>query len=64
VFQAEIQLATNIIRHPEFAEGVRALLIDKDRNPAWSYPTSRDVPEAVLDGFFTAPWPSNPLADL
>jgi enoyl-CoA hydratase/carnithine racemase len=64
VFQAEIQLATNIIRHPEFAEGVRALLIDKDRKPQWTYPSSRAVPEDVLDGFFTAPWPSNPLADL
>ena len=48
VFQAEIQLATNILRHPEFAEGVRALLIDKDRNPAWLYPTSREVPELSL----------------
>ncbi len=64
IFQAEIQLVTNIVRHPEFTEGVRALLIDKDRNPQWAYPTSREVPEDVLDGFFTAPWPTNPLADL
>ena len=64
VFQAEIQLVTNIVRHPEFTEGVRALLIDKDRNPAWQYPASRDVPAAQLDAFFTAPWEHNPLADL
>lgn len=64
VFQAEIQLATNIVRHPEFAEGVRALLIDKDRNPCWQYAASRDVPVQVLKSFFTAPWDSNPLADL
>ena len=64
VFQSELVLATNIMRHPEFAEGVRALLIDKDRNPAWSYAASRDVPDEVLDGFFVAPWPRNPLADL
>ena len=64
IFQAEIQLATNIVRHPEFAEGVRALLIDKDRNPAWQYNNSRDIPQGVLDGFFTAPWDENPLADL
>jgi enoyl-CoA hydratase/carnithine racemase len=63
-FQSEIRLATNIVRHPEFAEGVRALLIDKDRNPAWQYGTTRAVPEAVLDTFFTAPWEHNPLADL
>ena len=64
VFQAEIQLATNIVRHPEFAEGVRALLIDKDRNPAWQYQASRDVPAELLEAFFTAPWEHNPLADL
>jgi enoyl-CoA hydratase/carnithine racemase len=63
-FQSEIRLATNIVRHPEFAEGVRALLIDKDRTPAWQYPSSRDVPEAVLARFFADPWDSNPLADL
>jgi enoyl-CoA hydratase/carnithine racemase len=64
VFQAEIQLATNIVRHREFAEGVRALLIDKDRNPAWLYGTSREVPTEVLNNFFKAPWEHNPLADL
>lgn len=64
VFIAELRLGTNIMRHPEFAEGVRALLIDKDRNPAWSYANSRDVPADVLESFFTAPWPVNPLASL
>jgi enoyl-CoA hydratase/carnithine racemase len=64
VFQAEVVLATRIVRHPEFAEGVRALLIDKDRQPAWQYENSRAVPEDVLDGFFLPPWPQNPLADL
>lgn len=64
VFQSEIQLATNIVRHPEFAEGVRALLIDKDRNPQWQYNSSREVPAEQLDAFFDAPWDVNPLADL
>lgn len=64
VFQAEIKLVTNIVRHPEFAEGVRSLLIDKDRNPAWLYESSRLVPGSELERFFTPPWNSNPLADL
>ncbi len=64
VFQAELQLATNIVRHPEFAEGVRALLIDKDRQPDWQYKTIDAVPADVLDGFFQAPWSQNPLADM
>ncbi|MCB1702182.1 MAG: enoyl-CoA hydratase/isomerase family protein [Pseudomonadales bacterium] len=64
VFLAELVLATNIMRYPEFAEGVRALLIDKDRKPAWRYKSTRDVPPDVLDSFFTAPWERHPLADL
>lgn len=64
VFQAEIRLATNIVRYPEFAEGVRALLIDKDRQPAWRFDSTREVPQDLLDGFFVDPWPRNPLADL
>jgi hypothetical protein len=52
------------VRHPEFAEGVRALLIDKDRSPRWQYQKSRDVPDEVLDAFFSPPWDENPLADL
>jgi enoyl-CoA hydratase/carnithine racemase len=64
VFQSELVLGTNVVRHPEFAEGVRALLIDKDRNPAWAYASSREVPETLLASFFAEPWPTNPLADL
>jgi enoyl-CoA hydratase/carnithine racemase len=64
VFQAEIQLVTNVVRHPEFAEGVRALLVDKDRKPAWQFASSREVPPGLLDQFFTAPWGENPLANL
>lgn len=64
VFQAEARLATNIVRHPEFAEGVRALLIDKDRKPAWAFQASRDVPDDILGAFFSPPWEQNPLADL
>ncbi|MFV0478654.1 MAG: enoyl-CoA hydratase/isomerase family protein [Parahaliea sp.] len=62
VFASELVLATNILRHPEFAEGVRALIIDKDRKPDWQYKTVRDVPAKVLDLFFSSPWPVNPLA--
>ncbi|MEM6580830.1 MAG: enoyl-CoA hydratase/isomerase family protein [Pseudomonadota bacterium] len=64
VFQAELVLATNIMRYPEFAEGVRALLIDKDRKPNWRYKSTRDVPEELINSFFVPPWDENPLADL
>jgi len=64
VFQAELVLATNIVRYPEFAEGVRALLIDKDRKPAWQYKSTREVPPELVASFFQPPWEENPLADL
>ena len=64
VFQLDYLLATNIVRHPEFAEGVRALLVDKDRQPRWLYPSVDQVPDSVLNALFTAPWPVNPLAGL
>ncbi len=64
VFRFELVLATNILRYPEFAEGVRALLIDKDRQPRWRFPTVRAVPDSLMDQMFTPPWTSNPLADL
>jgi len=64
VFQSELLLGTNIMRHPEFAEGVRALLLDKDQKPLWQYANLAAVDTPAVDAFFTAPWPNNPLADL
>jgi enoyl-CoA hydratase/carnithine racemase len=64
VFKSEMLLVTTVVRDPEFAEGVRALLIDKDQNPQWQFKTLADVPEDFLEAFFIAPWPENPLADL
>ncbi len=55
VFESELILACNIMRHPEFAEGVRALLIDKDRSPIWAYPDLQSVPNELINNFFSAP---------
>ncbi|MFH0725805.1 MAG: enoyl-CoA hydratase/isomerase family protein [Pseudomonadota bacterium] len=64
VFQTELVLSTHLVRYPEFAEGVRALLIDKDKAPQWQYRSIRKVPTALVDSFFQPPWPENPLSDL
>jgi enoyl-CoA hydratase/carnithine racemase len=63
-FRMEMVVATHCARNPDFAEGVRALLIDKDNAPRWRYPRLEELPQAYVDAHFEAPWPSNPLADL
>ncbi len=63
VFISEYQLATNVIRYPEFAEGVRALLIDKDKSPKWQFDHFSAVPASLLEHFFSAPWETNPIIE-
>ncbi|MCO4838225.1 MAG: enoyl-CoA hydratase/isomerase family protein [Oceanospirillaceae bacterium] len=48
----EYIVGVNAARLGEFQEGVRALLIDKDRNPSWRYDTVENTPKAWLDQFF------------
>ncbi|OZG75098.1 enoyl-CoA hydratase [Hahella sp. CCB-MM4] len=64
VFRQELIMALQCTRHGEFKEGVRALLIDKDRRPAWRYQDVRSVPESYIEEFFIPPWSQNPLDDL
>ena len=63
-FQLELAVGANCARRPDFPEGVRALLIDKDRQPAWSVASHDALPREVVLAHFEGPWPQNPLADL
>lgn len=63
-FRMEMIIATHCATNPDFAEGVRALLIDKDNSPKWRYSSVREMPMSYVESHFKAPWPSNPLADL
>lgn len=64
VFRMELIVAVQCLRHPDFAEGVRALLIDKDNAPQWQHSDVASVPQKHLDEFFSAPFDPHPLADL
>ncbi|MGU3346547.1 enoyl-CoA hydratase/isomerase family protein [Pseudomonas monsensis] len=65
VFQMEYTLSLNCCRHPEFSEGVRARLIDKDQKPHWHWPDVSSVPDAVVEAHFHKVWEGrHPLADL
>ncbi|XLZ71978.1 enoyl-CoA hydratase/isomerase family protein [Massilia sp. SR12] len=63
VFRMELKVALHCCAYPDFAEGVRALLIDKDNAPQWQAATERDITGAVAH-CFTAPWQQHPLSDL
>ena len=53
-FKREHQIATKFMQHPDFTEGVHALLIRKDGKPQWQPASLEDVksPESIVDSFF------------
>ncbi|MDX1634550.1 MAG: enoyl-CoA hydratase/isomerase family protein [Marinobacter sp.] len=55
VLDRELALSLRCLEKGEFAEGVRALLIDKDKQPRWQYPTLESLDEAWVESFFSAP---------
>ncbi len=52
----EYRLATRMIARPDFAEGVRAVLVDKDNAPRWNPAAAEGVTQAMLNAIF-APLP-------
>jgi len=66
VFQMELVVSLQCCAHPDFSEGVRALLIDKDGKPDWTPPTLGAVTAEWVAEHFVAPWANaaHPLADL
>lgn len=66
VFRFELGLSVNCCALGDFAEGVRALLIDKDRHPQWKFNRVAEVPTRLIEQMLSSPWSlaSHPLAQL
>lgn len=54
VLAQDLALARAMIPQPDFAEGVRAQLVDKDRNPRWQHARLEDVTRAEVLAAFEA----------
>jgi enoyl-CoA hydratase len=48
----EYALMAHVSAHPDFAEGVRALLVEKDNAPRWQPPRPEDVTEEMVERMF------------
>ena len=49
---AELALTRHVTRHPDFAEGIRAMVVDKDRQPRWSPSRIEDVDPRTIEAMF------------
>ena len=54
--RAEYGIAVHVVQRPDFAEGVRALLVDRDNKPVWDPATPEGVTDHMIDTIF-APLP-------
>ena len=50
----ELRLMSHALAHPDFREGVRAQVIDKDRTPHWAPATLEEVAPSTVASFFEA----------
>ncbi|MCH9806555.1 MAG: enoyl-CoA hydratase/isomerase family protein [Alphaproteobacteria bacterium] len=48
----DYRLACRFLDDGDFAEGVRAMLIDKDKSPRWSPSSLAEIPPGKVDGYF------------
>jgi enoyl-CoA hydratase/carnithine racemase len=64
VFKFELDLAIQVTRHPDFTEGIRAVIIEKDNQPQWSYADINNLPRKWIEEHLEPAWNKNPLDDL
>lgn len=54
----EYRIASRVLTRPDFAEGVRAVIVDKTMDPKWDPATPEGVTDALIDSIF-APLPAD-----
>ena len=54
----EYRIASRVLVRPDFTEGVRAVIVDKDNSPKWDPATAEGVTDALIDAIF-APLPAH-----
>ncbi len=60
----EWNISVQCSRHPDFPEGVRAQLVDKDKQPRWRHASLAAVPSDYVAAHFACPVAEHPLRDL
>ncbi len=48
----EYRVASRVLTRPDFAEGVRAVIVDKDNSPRWNPTTPEGVSNELIDSIF------------
>jgi len=51
-FDSELNLSLRCCQQSEFSEGVRALLVDKDKKPKWQYKDINEIDNKIVEWFF------------
>lgn len=52
VLDQDLRVGSHFLSHPDLAEGIRAMIIDKDRRPNWNPATLDEVTDAEVRAFF------------
>jgi enoyl-CoA hydratase len=57
VLHQEFRVSVASAKSHDFVEGIRAQLVDKDRNPQWSPATLAECDDAAIDAYFASAEP-------
>ena len=60
----EYRLSQRFMDGHDFFEGVRAVLIEKDKNPQWQHKSVFEVPDELVDLYFEKISPSSKDLDV